>query len=192
MSFRKRVVVIVKLNLPAGVASPTPPLGPALGQHGVRLAEFCSAFNAATESQRGNVIPVDVYVYDDRSFNFIATMPPIVEGPVGESGDRTETASAATPENDTKVSTDLPLRPAAAACAVGSWHAAEALAAWHMRKLGFEDASVTKAGADGGLDVTSREAVAQVKHYSKGPIGSPAIQQLRGAAMDAEWAIFYS
>jgi hypothetical protein len=75
---------------------------------------------------------------------------------------------------------------------VASWQEAEALAAWHMRELGFDEAAVTGAGADGGIDVVAGESVAQVKHYSKSPVGAPAVQQLRGAAMKGEWALFYS
>lgn len=75
---------------------------------------------------------------------------------------------------------------------VGSWQEAEALAAWHMRQLGFGDAALTVGGADGGLDVTATGAAAQVKLYAKGPIGGPVVQQLRGAATGLDWALFYS
>lgn len=75
--------------------------------------------------------------------------------------------------------------------AVSSWQQAEALAAWHMQKLGFEDAKMTPPGADGGLDVRATDAVAQVKHYAT-PIGAPVIQQLRGAAHGRGAALFYS
>ncbi|WP_322753585.1 50S ribosomal protein L11, partial [Frankia sp. Cas3] len=60
----------------AGVATPAPPVGPALGQHGVNIMEFCKQYNAATESQRGNVVPVEITVYDDRSFTFVTKTPP--------------------------------------------------------------------------------------------------------------------
>ena len=72
----KKVMKIVKLQIPAGRANPAPPVGPALGQHGVNIMEFCKAYNAATESQRGNVIPVEITVYEDRSFTFALKTPP--------------------------------------------------------------------------------------------------------------------
>jgi large subunit ribosomal protein L11 len=72
----KKVTGFVKLQVPAGAANPAPPVGPALGQHGVNIMEFVKAYNAATESQRGNVIPVEITVYEDRSFTFITTTPP--------------------------------------------------------------------------------------------------------------------
>ena len=72
----KKVVKVIKLQIPAGQANPAPPVGPALGQHGVNIMEFCKAYNAATESQRGNVIPVEITVYEDRSFTFITKTPP--------------------------------------------------------------------------------------------------------------------
>lgn len=75
---------------------------------------------------------------------------------------------------------------------VGSWQEAEALAAWHMKKLGFDDAQLTAAGADGGLDVVAKSAVAQVKHYTGSPTGAPAVQQLRGAGIGVDWALFYA
>ena len=75
--------------------------------------------------------------------------------------------------------------------AVSSWQQAEALATWHMQKLGFDDAKMTPPGADGGLDVRATDAVAQVKHYAT-PIGAPVIQQLRGAAHGQGAALFYS
>jgi large subunit ribosomal protein L11 len=64
------------LQIKAGEANPAPPVGPALGQHGVNIMDFCKAYNAATESQRGNVIPVEITVYEDRSFDFITKTPP--------------------------------------------------------------------------------------------------------------------
>ena len=72
----KKVIGEIKLQLPAGSANPAPPVGPALGQHGVNIMEFCKAYNAATESQRGWVIPVEITVYEDRSFTFITKTPP--------------------------------------------------------------------------------------------------------------------
>ena len=73
---KKKVVGLIKLQIQAGAANPAPPVGPALGQHGVNIMEFCKAYNAATESQRGNVIPVEITVYEDRSFTFITKTPP--------------------------------------------------------------------------------------------------------------------
>ena len=75
----KKITGYVKLQVPAGTANPAPPIGPALGQHGVNIMEFCKAYNAATESQRGNVIPVEITVYEDRSFTFILKTPPAAE-----------------------------------------------------------------------------------------------------------------
>ena len=72
----KKIQAYVKLQVPAGKANPSPPIGPALGQQGVNIMEFCKAYNAATESQRGMVIPVEITVYDDRSFTFITKTPP--------------------------------------------------------------------------------------------------------------------
>ena len=72
----KKVQAIVKLQIPAGKANPSPPVGPALGQHGVNIMEFCKAYNAATESQRGQVVPVEISVYEDRSFTFVTKTPP--------------------------------------------------------------------------------------------------------------------
>ena len=73
---KKKVVGLIKLQIQAGVANPAPPVGPALGQHGVNIMEFCKAYNAATESQRGNVVPVEITVYEDRSFTFQLKTPP--------------------------------------------------------------------------------------------------------------------
>ena len=73
---KKKVVGLIKLQIQAGAANPAPPVGPALGQHGVNIMEFCKAYNAATEAQRGNVIPVEITVYEDRSFTFITKTPP--------------------------------------------------------------------------------------------------------------------
>ena len=76
MAPKKKVTGLIKLQIQAGAANPAPPIGPALGQHGVNIMEFCKAYNAATESQRGNVIPVEITVYEDRSFTFITKTPP--------------------------------------------------------------------------------------------------------------------
>jgi large subunit ribosomal protein L11 len=73
---KKKVAGLIKLQIEAGQANPAPPVGPALGQHGVNIMEFCKAYNAATESQRGNVIPVEITVYEDRSFTLITKTPP--------------------------------------------------------------------------------------------------------------------
>src|ERR1700752_5160374 len=73
---KKKVVGLIKLQVQAGQANPAPPIGPALGQHGVNIMEFCKAYNAATEGQRGSVIPVEITVYEDRSFTFILKTPP--------------------------------------------------------------------------------------------------------------------
>jgi len=72
----KKVIGEVKLQIPAGQANPSPPVGPALGQRGVNIMEFCKAFNAATQSQQGMVIPVIVTIYADRSFTFVTKTPP--------------------------------------------------------------------------------------------------------------------
>ncbi len=76
---KKKVAGLIKLQIQAGAANPAPPIGPALGQHGVNIMEFCKAYNAATESQRGNVIPVEITVYEDRSFTFVTKTPPAAE-----------------------------------------------------------------------------------------------------------------
>lgn len=75
----KQVMAKVKLQVPAGQATPSPPVGPSLGQHGVNIMEFCKAFNAQTQSQGGMIIPVVVTVYADRSFSFIMKSPPAAE-----------------------------------------------------------------------------------------------------------------
>jgi large subunit ribosomal protein L11 len=75
----KKVAGLIKLQIQAGQANPAPPVGPALGQHGVNIMDFCKAYNDATESQRGNVIPVEITVYEDRSFTFITKTPPAAE-----------------------------------------------------------------------------------------------------------------
>ena len=67
---KKKLAAIIKLQIKAGMANPAPPVGPALGQHGVNIMEFCKAYNAATESQRGEVVPVEISVYEDRTFDF--------------------------------------------------------------------------------------------------------------------------
>ena len=76
---KKKVAALVKVALNAGAATPAPPVGTALGQHGVNIMEFCKAYNAATESMRGNVIPVEITIYEDRTFSFITKTPPAAE-----------------------------------------------------------------------------------------------------------------
>ncbi len=72
----KKVLTLIKLQIQAGNANPAPPVGPALGQHGVNIMEFCKAFNAQTQSEVGTIIPVEITVYEDRSFTFITKTPP--------------------------------------------------------------------------------------------------------------------
>ena len=73
---KRKLTAVIKLQIKAGVATPAPPVGPALGQHGVNIMEFCKQYNAATESQRGQVVPVEISVYEDRSFTFVTKTPP--------------------------------------------------------------------------------------------------------------------
>ena len=72
----KKIITQIKLQIPAGKANPSPPVGPALGQHGVNIMEFCKAFNAKTQGQEGTIIPAVITVYADRSFSFITKTPP--------------------------------------------------------------------------------------------------------------------
>jgi large subunit ribosomal protein L11 len=76
MAPKKRVLAVVKIQLEAGSATPAPPVGTALGPHGVQTMEFCKQYNAATESQRGTVIPVDITIYEDRTFSFVLKTSP--------------------------------------------------------------------------------------------------------------------
>jgi large subunit ribosomal protein L11 len=76
---KKKIAALVKVQLNAGAATPAPPVGTALGPHGVNIMDFCKQYNAATESQRGNVIPVEITIYEDRSFSFITKTPPAPE-----------------------------------------------------------------------------------------------------------------
>ena len=76
---KKKVAALVKVALNAGSATPAPPVGTALGPHGVNIMEFCKAYNAQTESMRGNVIPVEITIYEDRTFTFITKTPPAAE-----------------------------------------------------------------------------------------------------------------
>ena len=72
----KKVLTLIKLQIPAGSANPAPPVGPALGQHGVNIMDFCKAFNAQTQQDSGTIIPVEITVFEDRSFTFITKTPP--------------------------------------------------------------------------------------------------------------------
>ena len=72
----KKVLTLIKLQIPGGQANPAPPVGPALGQHGVNIMEFCKAFNAQTAQENGRIIPVEITVFEDRSFTFITKTPP--------------------------------------------------------------------------------------------------------------------
>jgi len=76
---KRKVAALVKVQLPAGQATPAPPVGTALGPHGVNIMDFVKQYNAATESQRGNIIPVEITIYEDRSFSFITKTPPAPE-----------------------------------------------------------------------------------------------------------------
>jgi large subunit ribosomal protein L11 len=73
---KKKLVKTFTLQLPAGQATPAPPVGPALGQHGVNIMEFCKSYNAQTESQRGDIVPAEISVYEDRTFTFVLKTPP--------------------------------------------------------------------------------------------------------------------
>jgi large subunit ribosomal protein L11 len=79
MAPKKKISAVVKVQLQAGMANPAPPVGTALGPHGVNIMDFCKAYNAETESLRGNVIPVEITIYEDRSFTFITKTPPAAE-----------------------------------------------------------------------------------------------------------------
>jgi large subunit ribosomal protein L11 len=79
MPAKKKVAALVKVQLNAGAATPAPPVGTALGPHGVNIMEFCKAYNAATEPMRGSVIPVEITIYEDRTFTFITKTPPAAE-----------------------------------------------------------------------------------------------------------------
>jgi len=73
---KRKITAVVKIQIPAGKATPAPPVGTALGPHGVPIMEFCKQYNAATESQRGDIVPVEISVYEDRSFTFVTKTPP--------------------------------------------------------------------------------------------------------------------
>lgn len=73
---KQKVLAVVKIQIPAGQATPAPPVGTALGPHGVAIMDFCKAYNAATESQRGTIVPVEITIFEDRSFSFVTKTPP--------------------------------------------------------------------------------------------------------------------
>ena len=73
---KRRVAAVVKIQIPAGQATPAPPVGTALGPHGVAIMDFCKAYNAATEAQRGTIVPVEITIYEDRTFTFVTKTPP--------------------------------------------------------------------------------------------------------------------
>ncbi len=75
----KKILTTIKLQIPAGQANPAPPIGPALGQHGLNIQEFCTKFNDASKDKMGDIIPVEITVYEDRSYNFIMKTPPAAE-----------------------------------------------------------------------------------------------------------------
>lgn len=75
----KKIKTVIKLQIPAGKANPAPPIGPALGQHGLNIAEFCSKFNAATSKMAGDIIPAEITVFEDRTYTFVLKTPPAVE-----------------------------------------------------------------------------------------------------------------
>ncbi|MDP8978745.1 MAG: 50S ribosomal protein L11 [Actinomycetota bacterium] len=75
----KKVMALIKLQIPAGQATPAPPVGPALGQHGGNIMEFCKTYNERTQSQQGDVVPVDITVFEDRSFTFVTKTPPAAQ-----------------------------------------------------------------------------------------------------------------
>jgi len=79
MAPKKKITGMIKLQINAGAANPAPPIGPALGQHGVNIMEFCKQYNDATAEQKGNVVPVEITVYEDRSFTFVLKTPPAAE-----------------------------------------------------------------------------------------------------------------
>src|ERR1051326_5678897 len=73
---KRKLAAVVRIQIPAGQATPAPPVGTALGPHGINIMEFCKAYNASTESQRGTIIPAEISIYEDRSFTFITKTPP--------------------------------------------------------------------------------------------------------------------
>jgi len=83
---KKNVVALVKIQIPAGQASPAPPVGTALGPHGIAIMDFCKEYNAKTEDKRGTIIPVEISIYEDRTFSFITKTPPapVLQGRLGD------------------------------------------------------------------------------------------------------------
>ncbi|MEA3450065.1 MAG: 50S ribosomal protein L11 [Patescibacteria group bacterium] len=79
MAKKKKLLALIKLQIPAGQANPAPPVGPALGQHGLNIQEFCTAFNEKSKDQMGNIVPVEISVFEDRNFNFIIKTSPAAE-----------------------------------------------------------------------------------------------------------------
>jgi len=75
----KKIKNVLKMNLPAGTANPAPPVGPILGQQGINIMEFCKQYNAATQDKKGQIIPAEITVYEDRSFTFVLKLPPVSE-----------------------------------------------------------------------------------------------------------------
>lgn len=75
----KKILTVIKLQIPAGQANPAPPVGPALGQHGLNIQEFCTKFNEASKDRMGDIVPVEISVYEDRSYDFIMKTPPAAE-----------------------------------------------------------------------------------------------------------------
>ena len=73
---KKKIAAIVKIQIPAGAATPAPPVGTALGPHGVAIMDFCKAYNAATEAQKGTIVPVEITIFEDRTFSFVTKTPP--------------------------------------------------------------------------------------------------------------------
>ena len=104
---KKKTLAIVKIQLPAGGATPAPPVGTALGPHGVQTMEFCKQYNAATENQRGTIVPVEITIYEDRSFTFVLKTPPtpvLIRQAAG-----LEKGSAATGREQAGTITDAPV-----------------------------------------------------------------------------------
>jgi hypothetical protein len=201
-----KCVAILDLALDAGRATDRSPVrpgrpmsvGPGLGQYGIRVAQFLEEFNRDTRPVMESTVAVKLYIFEDRTYSYTLSWPESREEaePRGEFGVPLDVIAAPAVRLSTPTA-DIGRNPRDgksedATVVVTSWQMAEALAAWHMRTIGFEGAAVTRAGADGGLDVVSNEAVAQVKHYSTSPIGAPAVQQLRGAANPSTRALFYS
>jgi large subunit ribosomal protein L11 len=104
---KKKIAAIVKIQIPAGAATPAPPVGTALGPHGVAIMDFCKAYNAATEAQRGTIVPVEITIFEDRSFTFVTKTPPtavLIREAVGiEKGSQTPGKAVAATISDAQV-----------------------------------------------------------------------------------------